>query len=415
MMEELFTSPYKDLKDLFEGGWDDFTEVDLIVPVEEFLVYRWDWKDLQAFVTGDFLYKIVWITDVAFIAVEDNKNDVDFRDAALGGRISADIQATSGQEQKLTLAYMASEGTVEDKEIPESTREVSVFWRAIMTSNSAKLSIETNGLLGLPSGPFLSQFLQGSPFLQVLDFWGFDFDEEHCRALVNLQRTDLKVTLSEGTIEPHNAENTFIEWFRHNKIVTELHSCDVESSFLSALSGNNSVKKLSFMYMAEEKIRSLAHALTGNMGIQHLTSDLLDVSDETWSLFFRSISRHPRVEVLDLALHRSVYERRQPLSTETMTKRMNAVLQMLQHNTVVHTIDLAEHFRDVEMYQNAIIPRLEMNRSCFEVQRRAVKRADPAIRPQLLGRVLYVVRYNPNLVFLFLSENVPAFIRAEEE
>jgi hypothetical protein len=26
-----------------------------------------------------------------------------------------------------------------------------------------------------------------------------------------------------------------------------------------------------------------------------------------------------------------------------------------------------------------------------------------------------VVRYNPELVFLFLSENVPAFVRTEEE
>jgi hypothetical protein len=58
-MEELFTSPYKHSRDLFEEGWDDFTEVDIIVPVEEFLVYRRDWKDLQAFVTGDSLYKIV--------------------------------------------------------------------------------------------------------------------------------------------------------------------------------------------------------------------------------------------------------------------------------------------------------------------------------------------------------------------
>jgi hypothetical protein len=67
------------------------------------------------------------------------------------------------------------------------------------------------------------------------------------------------------------------------------------------------------------------------------------------------------------------------------------------------------------MYQNSIFPRLEMNCTCFEVQRQAVKRADPSIRPQLLGRALSVVRYNPELVFLFLSENVPAFVRTEED
>jgi hypothetical protein len=72
-------------------------------------------------------------------------------------------------------------------------------------------------------------------------------------------------------------------------------------------------------------------------------------------------------------------------------------------------------FKNEEVYQNFILPRLEMNRTCFEVQRQAMKRADLSIRPQLLGRALHVVRYNPNLVFQFLSENIPAFVRTEEE
>jgi hypothetical protein len=54
-----------------------------------------------------------------------------------------------------------------------------------------------------------------------------------------------------------------------------------------------------------------------------------------------------------------------------------------------------------------------MNRACFEDQRQAHKRADPSIRGQLLGRTLHVVRYNPDLLFRFLSENVPAFVRSD--
>jgi hypothetical protein len=82
---------------------------------------------------------------------------------------------------------------------------------------------------------------------------------------------------------------------------------------------------------------------------------------------------------------------------------------------VLHTIKLPDAFETEELYQNSILPRLEMNRSCFEVQRQAVKRAGPSVHPQLLGRALYVVQYNPNLVFHFLLENVPAFVRKEEE
>jgi hypothetical protein len=56
-----------------------------------------------------------------------------------------------------------------------------------------------------------------------------------------------------------------------------------------------------------------------------------------------------------------------------------------------------------------------MNRSGFEEQRAALKRADPFIRRQLLGRALHGVRYNPELLFRFLSENIPAFVRTDED
>jgi hypothetical protein len=49
--------------------------------------------------------------------------------------------------------------------------------------------------------------------------------------------------------------------------------------------------------------------------------------------------------------------------------------------------------------------------STGEFQRQALTRADPSIRGQLLGRALHGVRYNPYLLFRFLSENVPAFAR----
>jgi hypothetical protein len=101
-------------------------------------------------------------------------------------------------------------------------------------------------------------------------------------------------------------------------------------------------------------------------------------------------------------------------SAGSKAARMNAIVQMLQINTVVHTIELPDAFSDEEVYQNSILPRLEMNRSLFEVQRQAVKRADSSIRPQLLGRALHVVKCNSDLVFRFLSENVPAFVGPAE-
>jgi hypothetical protein len=93
---------------------------------------------------------------------------------------------------------------------------------------------------------------------------------------------------------------------------------------------------------------------------------------------------------------------------------MNGLLRLAQYNTVVHTIELPDEAIHEEIFQNFIVPRLQMNRSCFEDQRRTLKRADPSIRAQLLGRALHVVRSNPDLLFRFLSENVPAFVRSDE-
>jgi hypothetical protein len=81
----------------------------------------------------------------------------------------------------------------------------------------------------------------------------------------------------------------------------------------------------------------------------------------------------------------------------------------------VRTIDLPNYAKNEEFFQNFIVPRLEMNRNCFEDQRQALKQADPFILGQLLGRALHVVRSNPDLLFRFLSENVPAFVRSDAD
>jgi hypothetical protein len=135
---------------------------------------------------------------------------------------------------------------------------------------------------------------------------------------------------------------------RNNQVVTELFYCHM---------WNKSAKRLSLGYLGEKKIRSLAQALPGNMGIEHLTICDFDFS----CLLFRSLSRHPRVGVLSFSNISGLPL--QPFPAALKTARMDAIIQMLRLNTVVHTIDLAEYFREEEMYQNSILPRLEMNRS----------------------------------------------------
>jgi hypothetical protein len=424
-MEKFFT-PTRRYQELFEhdsNGYDglfEYTEVELAVPVEEFLVHFLDWKGLWAFLTGG--RRILWITKDAFLVVKENGNVFQFHDDGPGCFIEANFRGTSGQEQTLILA--CDDGSIV---------EADVFWRVITTSNSIEVTIQGNDEndLELPSGPILSRFLQESLSLQVLEFNFILFREEHCRALATLQRTDLKIKLIYCTIEPEDAKDAFIEWFRHNQVVTELNSCYMDSSILCALSGNKSIKKLSMerhpsAFADDEEIRSLAQALPGNMGIEHLTLCDFHFSIETWSLLVSSLATHPRIKILSLCdlWNRSADHIRSNVVTrfsswytmaDTWSTMADTILQMLHLNTVVLAIEIPDNFRALQLYRNSILPRLEMNRTCFEVQRQAVKRADLSVRPQLLGRALHVVRYNPNLPFQFLSENVSAFVRIEEE
>jgi hypothetical protein len=357
-MEHFFASAPQRVQEPWCSDASESIEIQLTVPVEDFLIHSWDWSDLWENVR------------LSLVAYDDL-----FPDTLSGS--------------------------------------VCICWLPVSSGTSDKLKVNDTRQ-PLPSSPALSHFLRGGQSLQILEFVQVKFKEEHCRALATLRSMDLAVKFHGCIFEPQDAEGILIEWFRNNQVVTEVFYCEIGSSMISALSGNYSVKRLSMMphYYGNyvDQIRSLVQALPGNMGIEHLTLNSFTFTDERWGLLFRSLSMHPRLKCLCI-LSLSTRAGRS-LSVERKATRMNAILRMLQRNTVVSTIDLPYGLNDEEMYQNSILPRLEMNRTCFEVQRQAVTQADPAIRSQLFGRALHVIQYNPNLVFLFLSENVPAFVRS---
>jgi hypothetical protein len=68
----------------------------------------------------------------------------------------------------------------------------------------------------------------------------------------------------------------------------------------------------------------------------------------------------------------------------------------------------------IQSTRKRFCPRLETN--LFRPRVLAVKKtADRPFREKILGRALYSVRSNPNLLWMFLSQNVDAFARSEEE
>jgi hypothetical protein len=86
---------------------------------------------------------------------------------------------------------------------------------------------------------------------------------------------------------------------------------------------------------------------------------------------------------------------------------------MVQENTILQTITLSEHERDQHIYTQEIHPYLVTNQ--YRPRVLAVKiTKDRPFREKILGRAVYSVRSNPNLVWMLLSENVDAFVRSEE-
>jgi hypothetical protein len=199
---EQFLTPTRYLQDIWERSSNhrddpfEYTEVKLAVTLEEFQNYHWDCADLLAFLTGGVTPKILWITEDAFLVVEESGSsgfhfEYDtlydrIHAKRLSDRIAAQMQGTSGKERTLSFTHLNH---------PSFTEDVGIFWRAISTSNSIQLDIQDyrGGYLELPSGPLLSQFLRESPSHQVLEFNRYYLREEHCRALATLERTYLEI------------------------------------------------------------------------------------------------------------------------------------------------------------------------------------------------------------------------------
>jgi hypothetical protein len=90
-----------------------------------------------------------------------------------------------------------------------------------------------------------------------------------------------------------------------------------------------------------------------------------------------------------------------------------ALVTMIRSNTVLQEIHCCRREYDVTLFEELVVSRLEMNRSYFEEQCTALKKAHIVLRPKLLGRALAVLRCSPSMVFKFLSDNADVVATAK--
>jgi hypothetical protein len=269
-MEQFFT-PTRRIQDWYDSIREPlaYAEVRLAVSIKALMNHSWDWLDLYESLNGDedVMWKILWITKGTLLYFEDENNapveSDEFDELVLQ---KAYFTAPSGETHRLVLA----KGMVSPS-LPAAVS--SIFWHAVLTSSCVKLRLQGSRLC---SGLALSQFLEASPSLELLEFKYFDFEEAHCRAFQAMERTGLEVSFQECSFDGQGAKDTFIELLRHSQLVTKLENCRMERIMYSALTGNSSVKSLS-MYLSitastndesDSHIRSLARALEGSLGMK---------------------------------------------------------------------------------------------------------------------------------------------------
>jgi hypothetical protein len=271
---------------------------------------------------------------------------------------------------------------------------------------------------GLVSGPALSRLLSASDHrsLGSLTFERLTFAEEHWLALTAAARElDLDIVLDNCTIA-ETGYGAFLDFLQQAVGAISLCSCAIDAETLAcALRGNTSISELRLHSYETDNdyISTVAHALAENEGLESLyLAGGVYVNDETWKTIFRSVQNHPQLETLGLIRTGGLAT---TLSAESKTARMQAIVDMLQSpNQVIRRITLSEDEQDAQIYQESILPHLQANIYRPRVQRIQQTR-DRSRKEGLLGRALYTVRHQRDLVWMLLSENAEILAAASKQ
>jgi hypothetical protein len=241
---------------------------------------------------------------------------------------------------------------------------------------------------------------------------------DQCLALATMSRLDVELEIHNCGLAD-DAAGAFVECLQSNRGPVDLYKCNIDSQILaSALTSNSRVTKLKTHYARTNDAETaiLFRALANNRGLEELDLEDVSISDDNWSILCESLKSHPTLTHLNLLDTRPILPAggRIVLTDDQKAHRTRTIAEMVQRNTVLYTIELSAYEKDEEIYTEEIRPYLETN--LYRPRVLAIKKTiERPFREKLLGRALDCVKINPNLVWMFLSENVDAFVRSEEE
>jgi hypothetical protein len=254
---------------------------------------------------------------------------------------------------------------------------------------------------------YLMQQCQSLKFLSL----NLDMDEDHCLAIgACFSRPDLEIELDRCKIPIAGAGYLAIGLVR-NQGPTKLDLCKLDNYvFANGLRGNSSLKSLTPHFSnryngdGNGQVLAIARALKENEGLVDLALwHDFTISNETWCAICDSLETHPTLEVLDLRFTGEMVTYAAP-APAVLKFRIQALLDLLRVNMLIHTIRLDPCYSDHELFRGAVLPYLETNQ--FRPRVRAIQTTLPqAYRSKVLGRALLAARTDPNSFWMLLSGN----------
>jgi hypothetical protein len=268
------------------------------------------------------------------------------------------------------------------------------------------------------SGQTLSLFFQESRVsLRKVTLFRMVLSVDQCLALATMSsRLDVEVTIQSCCLVD-GAAGAFVECLQSDRGPVELHNCKIDSRIIaSALTGNSRVTRIKPSPVTNDAdMAILFAALASNRGLLDLVLHDHAISDDNWTIMCESLKAHPTLTSLNLnSTSPSNPTGRSLLTGEQKQQRTRLLAEMVQHNTLLHTICLWEGQRDQQIYTEDILPYLETNR--YRPRVHASRKADISLRRALLGRALQTksVRNDSNLLWIFISGNADVLVRSIE-
>jgi hypothetical protein len=378
-----------------EREMNSLVELELVTgsSAEDILLYReFKWGDFYSWARG----KIVWISPHVFFDLTGSFDIMDFESdyrffLAVG--IVPNEEDTSEESKSL---YLCASSTA------HSTVASYILLQLLTTCESREVSLRAHCEFQIPGLAF-SHFLVQSHNLRVLRLHNRRLDTCHCRAMDALTRTDLQIDLID--CQPtESGKIVLLESIRQNRGPTQLSRCRIDTRGLAdALRGNSSVSSLSphLRYSDQDRL-VLVQALAETEGLVTLHLDIVPITDTIWIALWRSVARHPTLEKIVLP-HRTDFTWKDGTTDAQQTLRMQAMVDALRINTVLHTVELNRDHFDQEILDSTVYPLLLANR--YRPRVRAIAKKKGPGRRMLLGRALGSVSSDPSLIWMFLSGN----------